>query len=150
MQVQYCLHELQTDFPYLWEALKKATTNLYDVTARVCHEYERPAIPNVKERAQFAQQMYKDYGPILEKIAEGKELSDTTHEPDKEPTSYIMGVVKPGDKSPEAYFLLANLSKLGYDVLWLGLDTCLRDFQQKKGLQVDGICGEKTWGELLK
>ena len=45
---------------------------------------------------------------------------------------------------------MGHLNKLGYDVLWEGLNNCVRDFQQKRGLTVDGVCGEKTWGELLK
>ena len=38
---------------------------------------------------------------------------------------------------------------LGYDVLWDGLWSCLVDYQQKRGLTVDGVCGAETWGELL-
>ncbi len=61
-----------------------------------------------------------------------------------------MGTVRNGDHTPEACFLMAQLKKVGYDVLWLGMDACLRDFQQKRGLEVDGVCGEKTWREILK
>ena len=159
MQVQFCLLEMQNEHSELWKFLQ-TTNDLYSATERICKEFEQPAVNNVNERFGYAQQRYKDYWPILEEIA--VKGSSTMHpdpvgEPgeegipsDVEPPSYIMPTVKAGDKSPEAYFMLANLSKLGYDVLWLGLDACLRDFQQKKGLEVDGICGEKTWRELLK
>ena len=42
------------------------------------------------------------------------------------------------------------LESMGYDVVWLGLTACVKDFQQKNGLTVDGIIGEKTWACLIK
>ena len=69
---------------------------------------------------------------------------------DKEPPSYIMGVVKPGEHTPEASFLMAHLMKLGYDVLWDGLRACLTDYQLKRGLPVTGTCCNETWEALLK
>lgn len=153
MQVQFCLWEMKTDYPETWRFLQ-IEKDLRCCTSWICEEYERPAVNNIEARYKYAQQMYKDYGPILEKVAEagnGENQSPVdVGDIDREPPSYIMPTVKTGDRSPEAYFMLALLSKLGYDVLWLGLDACLRDFQQKRGLEADGICGEKTWRELLK
>ena len=161
-QVQFCFAELKNDFPTLWSYLQ-TTKNLNEATARICTEYERPAVNNVHARRNYAQQMYNDYGPILEEIAvkgsstmhpdpvgEPGESGDPGIPSDAEPPSYIMGTVRNGDHTPEACFLMAQLKKVGYDVLWLGMDACLRDFQQKKGLEADGICGEKTWREILK
>ena len=167
IQVKFCLHELLTDFPALDEYLKTAT-DLHKATSRICKEYERPAVDNITSRYNYAVEQYANYRPILEVVAAKGEAGvfgddhgipdigwdgepgDDGIPSDAEPPSYIMPTVKTGDRSPEAYFMLALLSKLGYDVLWLGLDACLRDFQQKRGLEVDGICGEKTWRELLK
>ena len=148
-QVRFCLKELKEEYSDLWAYLR-STNNLQEATARICTEYERPAVNNIETRYKYAQQMYKDHGPILEKIAGGEATDSNVAGIDSESPSYIMPTVKSGDRSPEAYFMLALLSKLGYDVLWLGLNACLRDFQQKRGLEVDGICGEKTWRELLK
>ena len=159
LQVSFCLVELLTDFPALGEYLKTAA-DLYEATYRICTEYERPAVNNINLRHKYALNMYMDYASILEEIAVKGSTTmhpDPVGEPgdngipsDAEPPSYIMSTVKPGEHTPEACFLMAQLKKLGYDVLWLGLDACLRDFQQKRGLEVDGVCGEKTWGELLK
>lgn len=149
MQVEFCFEELKTEYFNLWAYLR-STNNLQEATARICTEYERPAVNNIETRYKYAQQMYKDHGPILEKIAGGEATDSNVAGIDSESPSYIMPTVKSGDRSPEAYFMLALLSKLGYDVLWLGLDACLKDFQQKRGLEVDGICGEKTWREILK
>ena len=149
LQTDFCLRELKTDFSALWLYLQTAD-DLREATAKICREYERPAVNNVEARFSYAQQMYKDYGPILEKIAGGEATDSNVADIDREPSSYIMPTVSTGEHTPEACFLMSHLVKLGYDVLWLGLDACLRDFQQKRGLEVDGICGEKTWRELLK
>lgn len=148
-QVEFCLHELQNDYPETWRFLLKEK-DLRCCTSWICEEYEKPAVNNIDARYKYAQQMYNDYGAILEQIAMGDAAGSNAADIDKESPLSIMPTIKTGDRSPEAYFMLALLSKLGYDVLWLGLDACLRDFQQKRGLDVDGICGEKTWKELLK
>lgn len=149
MQVQFCLAELKTDYSELWNYLCTEHEGYYIDTERICKEYERPAVNNVSARFSYAKSLYERYGKELEAMrdAEGGMLNK---EDDTEPHSYIMGTVKSGDHTPEACFLMAQLKKAGYDVLWLGLDACLRDFQQKRGLEADGICGEKTWRELLK
>ena len=146
MQVHFCLLELKTDYSELWNYLH-TTTDIREATDRICREYERPAVNNVHARYKYARQLYNDYG---ETIAAGASPRPTEGNADREPESYIMGTVKPGEHTPEACFLMSHLVKLGYDVLWLGLDACLRDFQQKRGLEVDGVCGEKTWREVLK
>ena len=61
-----------------------------------------------------------------------------------------MRTVRNGEHTPETAFLKALLEEKGYEVLWLGMDACLRDFQQKCALEVDGVCGEKTWGAVLR
>ena len=146
MQVQFCIAELKTDYPTLWKFLCE-THDAYTATERICKEYEQPAVNNIETRYKYARQLYKDYG---ETIAAGASPRPTEGNVDREPESYIMGTVRSGEHSPEACFLMSHLVRLGYDVLWLGLDACLKDFQQKHGLEVDGVCGEKTWGELMK
>lgn len=154
MQVAFCLAELAGEFPALWGYLQDAE-NLYEATGRICKEYEQPAVNNIEERAKFANELYMSYGELLERVAVTGEKGEfhLDKEPaveDAEPSSYIMGTVRQGEHTPEAIFMMAQLKKVGYDVMWDGLTNCLRDFQQKKGLEVDGVCGEKTWRELLK
>ena len=146
IQAQFCIEELKNDFPALWEYLCE-THDAYTATERICKEYEQPAVNNIEMRYKYARQLYKDYG---ETIAAGASPRPTEGNVDREPESYIMGTVRSGEHTPEACFLMSHLVKLGYDVLWLGLDACLKDFQQKHGLEVDGVCGEKTWRKILK
>lgn len=149
MQVQFCLKELEKDYPELLDYLR--TAKLFsEAAARICTEYERPAVKNIITRTDFANELFMQYGTELETLRQGSSSVEFAPDIDREPASYIMGVVRYGDHTPEAKYLKALLQELGYDVLWLGLDACLKDFQQKRGLDVDGVCGEKTWRELMK
>lgn len=149
-QVQFVLKELQSEYKSLWEYLK-AAQGLYSAAARICLEYERPAVNNIQERADFGNALYMQYGATLEEVAKDINVPDNNvGNIDREPKAYIMGTVRYGDHTPEAAFLMAKLKEVGYDVLWEGLNNCVRDFQQKRGLTVDGIVGEKTWWEVLK
>ena len=145
MQAKFCLLELMTTYSELNKYLH-TTTDLYTATSRICKEYERPAVNNVDVRYGYAQKLYADYGAMLETMQNAECIMQN----DTEPPAYIMGTVRTGEHTPEACFLMAQLKRLGYDVLWLGLDACLRDFQQKRGLEADGVCGEKTWREVLR
>lgn len=163
MQVDFCLWEMKIDYPETWRFLQ-IEKDLRCCTSWICEEYERPAVNNIETRYKYAQQMYKDYGSILEEIAvkdsstmhpdpvgePGESGDSASIPPDAEQPSCIMTTVSPGDHTPEAAYLMGMLNKLGYDVLWNGLANCLADFQLRRGLEVDGICGEKTWKELLK
>ena len=59
MQVKFCLWELQNEPEYekLWAFL--CTTNgVADAAARICKEYERPAVNNIAERAGYANEYF--------------------------------------------------------------------------------------------
>ena len=54
MQVQFCLRELQKDFPGVWRVLT-GSKDLYECARIVCIQYERPAVNNVDARHAYAQ-----------------------------------------------------------------------------------------------
>lgn len=151
MQVTFCLAELKTEYRVLWEYLTTAQ-DLYDAAARICKDYERPAVNNIRDRIAYANALYMQYGDILT----GK---DTAQPPDAlspeaeadtaETAAPTLPTVRDTDHTPEAEYLAALLESLGYDVLWDGLRACLIDYQSKTGLDTDGICGEKTWRRLM-
>lgn len=58
VQVSYCIHELKSDYPALWNALCSSHDMLM-LTQEVCNKYERPAHPNVGTRYEYAQQAYE-------------------------------------------------------------------------------------------
>lgn len=53
MQVQFCIRELQSEFPMLFWTLC-TSHDLYDCTKQVCEKYENPAVHNVDTRYQYA------------------------------------------------------------------------------------------------
>ncbi len=152
-QVNFCLAELKTEYRELWEYLASAQ-DLYGAAARICREYERPAVNNIADRVNAGNALYMQYGSQLDAMAAGDGSEDpfaaandsTAYEGDK---SLSMPTVRGGDRTPETGYLAALLANLGYDVLWDGLAACLIDYQVKCGIDADGICGEKTWRRLL-
>lgn len=156
MQVNFCLKELKTEARELWEYLTTAQ-DLYGAAARICKEYERPAVNNIADRANAGNALYMQYGSQLDAIAAGE--AETAGDPSCADSSLsgaagesaimMLNTVCAGDRTPEAKYLVALLESLGYDVLWDGLKACLIDYQSKMGLDVDGICGEKTWSKIL-
>ena len=156
MQVQFCLNELRGEYPALWAYLTTAQ-DLYGAAARICKEYERPAVNNIADRANAGNALYMQYGSQLDAIAAGD--AETAGNPSGADSSFsgaagesaalMPGTVRTGDRTPEAEYLAALLESLGYNVLWDGLRACLIDYQSKTGLDADGICGKKTWRRLM-
>lgn len=155
-QVNFCLKELRVEYPALWEYLK-AAQDLYGAAARICKEYERPAVNNIADRANAGNALYMQYGSQLDAIAEGD--AETAEDPSGadsslsgaggESSRLLFGTVRDGDRTPGAEYLAALLESIGYDVLWDGLRACLTDYQRKAGLTVDGVCGAQTWRRLM-
>lgn len=154
MQVNFCLKELRGEYPALWEYLTTAQ-DLYGTAARICKEYERPAVNNIADRANAGNALYMQYGSQLDATAAGDAETDPTGADSSlsgaagESSRSLFGTVRNGDKTPEAEYLAALFESIGYDVLWDGLRACLIDYQSKAGLDADGICGEKTWRRLM-
>lgn len=158
MQTEFCIAELQADYPALWSYLCE-TQDITEATERICAEYERPAVNNSLTRTMFANNLFMRYGDKLESTikvnsAENARINRTDVEQNR--TSAIgnaqcaMPVIKRGDRSAEARYLADKLAALGYDVLWDGLWACVVDYQGKRGLTVDGVCGEETWAKLME
>lgn len=149
-QVNFCLKELRGEYPALWEYLTTAQ-DLYGAAARICREYERPAVNNIADRANEGNALYMQYGSRLDAIAAGdpsgtdSSLSGAAGESSR----LLFGTVRVGNRTPGAEYLAALLESLGYDVLWEGLRACLTDYQSKAGLTVDGVCGAQTWRRLM-
>ena len=57
MQCQFCLYELQTQYPGLFSYLCK-TENLAESAKRICAEFERPAVNNFADRINAAQRYF--------------------------------------------------------------------------------------------
>ena len=60
MQVQFCIEEMQTDFPGVWKLLI-SSHDLYECTSLVCAVYENPAVKNTDVRYGFAKKFYDEF-----------------------------------------------------------------------------------------
>ena len=155
MQVKFCLEELRTEYASLWSYLQTAQ-GLYEAAARICKEYERPAVNNIQDRASAGNSLYMAHGSELESgemQAMTGELAMSNAQCAIEganglPQISESSVSNASDYAAAKYASLL-LESMGYNVVWLGLTACVKDFQQKNGLTVDGIIGEKTWTALL-
>ena len=58
-QMQFCLRELQKDFPGVWRVLT-GSKDLYECARTVCIQYERPAVNNVDARHAWAQSCFRE------------------------------------------------------------------------------------------
>ena len=169
MQVKFCLEELRTEYPSLWAYLKTAQ-GLYEAAARICKEYERPAVNNIQDRASAGNSLYMAHGSeldaMLETATDDNPLAavdgsdgeceacmlhlETANNAESGLPEIAQGCICTDDDDAAAKYAAMLLENWGYDVVWLGLTACVKDFQQKNGLTVDGIIGEKTWACLLK
>jgi len=78
--------------------------------------------------------------------------------PGPEPEPVKHKTLRKGDKGPEVAEMQELLIKHGEQLPRYGIDgsfgnetlKAVESFQQSHGLVVDGICGPKTWAELLK
>jgi len=60
MQCEFCTNELRNEYPSLLSFLC-TTTDVYTAASRVCTEYERPAVNNISQRANKANEYYNKY-----------------------------------------------------------------------------------------
>lgn len=60
MQTAFVIEEMRTEYVALWEYLCE-TDDLYTAAARICKEYERPAVNNVQARFDAAQKFSAEF-----------------------------------------------------------------------------------------
>ena len=159
MQVKFCLEELRTEYASLWAYLQTAQ-GLYEAAARICKEYERPAMNNIQDRASAGNSLYMAHGSELEsgelRVESGETECEacTLHlETAAQSAGSSLPEISESSVSNASEYAAAKyasllLESMGYNVVWQGLTACVRDFQQKNSLTVDGIIGEKTWKAL--
>lgn len=128
MQTEFCIKELKSDYLPLWNYLCK-TDDLYTATARVCTEYERPAVNNIAARYSFAQQLFAELttAPTAEELSEIAELNKET--PANPETNPLKGKLT----NETVLHLQALLKTYGYDFGGM-----------------DGIIGDKTKAALKR
>lgn len=146
-QLGYLKKEIEAEFPSVWSTLKKAKS-VAEASDAVLLWYERPADQseaNLARRRARGQKFYDKYHG---------------HEPEPhggycEVTLRIIGI---GDTGNDVAALQGCLFANGYDLEYCGgcdgifgegTEYAVKSYQREKGLDVDGVVGEDTWGALL-
>lgn len=142
LQLDLLIRELKESYAGLWNYLC-LTNDLYTATSRVCTEFERPYYNNIDVRYQFAKTLENE-------ITE--EPEDETPKSEYWPPRMIDRNMSGADVE----VLQAILKARGYAINYVSgkfddlLTTELKRFQKDHNLSADGVCGNKTWAEILK
>lgn len=145
IQLDYIMIELDSEYKGLLQFFR-FTDDMYEATARVCREYERPAINNIEARFSFAKGLKEIIGK------DDAPDTDVGHKSEFWPPRMICQ----GMDGRDVTVLQALLVARGYTVTAVNgifdgsTDKALRKAQEDLQLDVDGICGPKSWTALLK
>ena len=110
--------------------------------------------------------LYSRLGDLASRVNKALKETETSTSPEpieQEPAPVVTPTpakityptVRLNSSSETVRFLQKRLNKLGEKLTEDGIFgmrtyTAVRSFQSKKGLEVDGICGPKTWAALIK
>lgn len=156
LQVDYLIEEIKT-YSKTWKAVTDPNTSIYDATAIICTDFERPAVNNIDKRYQYAMDAYNQYKGQFDGHVEDKPEKPKEQIP-ADPVT--LPTIKRKDKGVAVAMMQIGLKYHGFWVYPLeswtdgdfgsNTESKLKQFQQKNGLKVDGICGKQTWDRLLK
>ena len=166
MQVDFCIHELKTEYSALWQWLCE-NHGVYPAADRICREYERPAVNNVDKRSGFANEFFMALGdmavPNSGTAGETDTPSDVEEAPPVSSADSIPGdvvywpprVLAFGMYGPDVAALQGLLIAHGYPAGITGsfdkaTDGQFRAWQSAHGLKSDGIAGGKSWAALCQ
>ena len=147
LQVKFALYELQTDYSGLLGYLR-TTNDLYEATARICREFERPAVNNIDARFQAANSL--KYGINL------TENPEKTEEQNQKDPDLVLSDIQINSTGDVVVLLQAALNVRGYNcgkadgIFGAKTQSALNSFKRDKGMNTDGKADSSTWSELLK
>lgn len=148
MQLQFMAREMRASYSYVWSTLI-STTDPYKAGYTMCSQFERPANTEAssQRRGTQARAIYdRCFGAAPEE----------PEEPAEEEKFWPPRMLCKGMKGPDVIVLQAILAARGYTVSAIdgvfgdSTDKATRHFQTDAKLDVDGIAGPKTWGEILE
>ncbi len=151
LQVKFALYELQADYSGLYGYLK-VTNDLYEATARICREFERPAVNNIDARFQAANTL--KYEIDLDGKTEQNEPQ--SGEDPQEKHSLSLPELQINSTGTVVTLLQAALNVRGYNcgkadgIFGAKTQSALNSFKRDNGMKTDGKADSSTWSELLK
>ena len=159
LQVEFAVAELRSEYSGLLSYLKSAEA-IYDATARICKEYERPAVNNIQARYEAALRIRKelDLSGQTEVKQSQSEVNQSQSEVNEEPkleTWPPRTIDEHCSGWAEVWLLQSLLKCRGYNVLvdgiWGSLLTDkVKQFQQEHQLDADGVVGPMSWAKIME
>ena len=151
MQVEFAIQELKNSYPGLWSFLC-TTESVQDAASRVCTEFERPAVNNIAVRASAGLRFFEELSDAPNSAPATPSTTDT-----EEVVEVRVKVLTRGAKGEQVKSLQTFLCGCGYDLGRTGIDgdfgpiteSCVRKYQSRNSLEIDGKVGPKTWAKLL-
>lgn len=147
LQVDYCIKEMKEQYPKVWQFLK-TTNSVYDAAAKVCKEYEQPAVNNIQVRANYGQQFYNQFKNLTGNNQQTENVQEETRY--WPPRTLCLGM-----SGEDVKALQGLLCAHGYAVSVNGTFDQLTkkkilEYQNNNSLAVDGIAGKNTFAKLFQ
>lgn len=158
MQVQFCLTELQSDFPELYKFLCE-TDDLAAASDWICKDFENPAVKNFADRQNAAARYFKILADLDVPETAGNVCSGDSCTIDlgkDESCSIDVRVLKHGDMGRDVYMLQCGLSDMKIDCGKPDGDfrdktlAAVKDLQRRSGLEPTGVVDAATWQMLVR
>lgn len=178
VQVDFLIWEMYTHYRSCWDLCCSQGASLYDCTRKLLWEWENPADKEGQMGVRFssAKEWYSKLSGIDTSVIEVPSGSNVGTPSGSQAGGASNGVPgKPAvdedgnkveqtwpprtiDRNCDGFREIKLLETLlwchGYNVIVDGifeeaLDTKLRDYQRKNGLDPDGVCGPLTWRKLM-
>lgn len=151
MQVYFACEELKSDYASLWGYLC-GSHDLKTATERICKEYERPAVNNLKTRTEYAKHwcskaMAEDWESAVRSGADDT-YGDTPTTPFWPPRVLCEGMVGADVAVLQALLLAHDYGGKITGTFDNQTKCMVLAFQGEHGLDTDGIAGAKTFGAL--
>lgn len=147
LQVKFAVSELKGSYAGLYSYL--CTTNdLYEATARICREFERPAVNNIDARFSAAKTLQYE----LDLDGSAADLEPDHDDQHEDPHALILPDCRMGSTGAAVTLLQAALNVRGYNcgiadgIFGARTQAAVNAF---KGAS-DGLCDSETWNRLLE
>ena len=144
LQCKYALFELQNNYPTLFSYLK-TTNDLYEATARICMEFERPAVNNVDARFSAAKKLKYEI-----------DLDQTEEQPPEETHELVLPDLSMGSSGDAVVLLQAALNVRGYNcgkadgIFGAKTQSAVNSFKRDNQMDPDGKVDGSVWEEVMQ
>lgn len=147
-QCEFCVAELRRDYKFLYDFLAE-DCDLYSATARICKEYERPAVNNIDARFAKAKEYDKEF-------AGDTPTPTPTPTPSGETVDITVRVLRKGDLGRDVFMMQTGLQDMGIDCgipdgdFGPHTEMAVNDLKETIGLPMDGIADGDVWQMIFQ